>query len=137
MSESADDIAQESIVVLLSKAEYRAKPESEASWIAFGIVRNLIRAGWRPPKADAFPEGFDPVDTTPRVDETMIVGEQFEQIRAAALKLGKRCQQIIKQRLKGRTSREIGALLGMSDGAVNVHYHRCRKQWRELILEAR
>jgi RNA polymerase sigma-70 factor (ECF subfamily) len=136
--DSAEDLAQEVLVVLHEKYAHVTALE-ELVPLSLQIVRFKIMALHR--KAARRGEYSQvPVDDVPLADPgqdpaTYAERKQMQQRLMAALdRLGRRCREIFRLKLEGKTFAEIQVILGAR--SINTVYTwdlRCRKQLLELM----
>jgi RNA polymerase sigma-70 factor (ECF subfamily) len=137
-TEGAEDLAQEVLVVLHEKYSHVARME-ELVPLAFQILRFKLFAQRRKASrhgeysqvsVDDYPLHGD----DPSPEEMMARKERLAQLTAGIRQLGRRCQELFRHKLQGRSFPEIRELMQVD--ALNTVYtwdHRCRKQLLEWM----
>jgi RNA polymerase sigma-70 factor, ECF subfamily len=136
--EGAEDLAQEVLVVIHEKYGHVERLEDLLP-LAFQILRfklfaqrrKAVRHGeYTQVSVDEYPLHGD----APDPEEAMARKEMLEKLSKGIALMGKRCQDIFRHKLQGRTFPEIQQLMGAE--ALNTVYtwdHRCRKQLLEWM----
>jgi RNA polymerase sigma-70 factor (ECF subfamily) len=138
MRESAEDLAQEVLLVLHEKYAHLDRAEDLvplslqiARLKMMGARRKSARRGENAQvSVDELPlpsSGPDPLEIAEH-------REQLERLEAALAQLGGRCREMFRLKLEGLTFPEIQARLGA--GSINTVYtwdFRCRKQLLEKL----
>lgn len=127
----AEDVAQETFVVLWKKYRH-VTDTTEVARIAYAICRLKVLEAIRTPRGEALDEELDIADPQRGIEDKLREAERFELLKRAVHALGTRCQQLIKLRLLGRSTKEISSAMDAQPGTIHVWEHRCRKQ---LIAE--
>lgn len=95
------------------------------------------RERWFPPRADAFdaPDPVELVAGTDRTPEEALLGrEQRSQIAAALRQLPDRQRLVfLLSQVEGHSSREVGAITGLTESTVRVHLFRAVRKLRRLL----
>ena len=136
--ESAEDLAQEVLVVIHEKYSHLERMEDLVPlslqilrFKLFAQRRKAVRHGeYTQVSVDEYPLHGD----APNPEEVMARKELLEKLTAGIAFLGKRCQELFRFKLQGRTFPEIRELMGAE--ALNTVYtwdHRCRKQLLEWM----
>jgi len=132
----ADDVAQETMMVLLRKYAY-LQDRAEVWRVANGVLRKKVHEARRGRPTEALSDEFEVTDGRPGVEADLVerarVKEQQTRFRTALSQLGTKCQQLFKLKLLGRSRSEMAALLGITENALDVRHHRCRKQLLEAL----
>jgi RNA polymerase sigma-70 factor (ECF subfamily) len=106
---------------------YRDEGAGFRSWlfrIAHNTVSNAHRSRRRR-RTVAIDEGHEQVDPTPGPQGLFLRAEELRRVRGALDELPQDRRQVVLLRFgQGLTSREIGAVLERSEGAVRVLLHR-------------
>jgi RNA polymerase sigma-70 factor (ECF subfamily) len=136
--EGAEDLAQEVLVVIHEKYGHLERLEDLVP-LSLQILRFKLSAQRRKSfrhgeyaqvSVDEYPLHGD----TPDPEETMARKELLERLMKGIARMGKRCQDLFRHKLQGRTFSEIRELMGAE--ALNTIYtwdHRCRKQLLERL----
>jgi len=134
----AEDLAQETLLVLEQKYAHVEAPE-ELVPLAFqilrlkmkGLHRRLLRRG----EYDQAALEDVPLADARANPETEFERREFEErILKAAGKLERRCRELFRLKLEGRSFAEIQSMMGA--GSINTVYtwdFRCRKRLLELM----
>ena len=138
--ESAEDVAQEAFVRLLTKAPLA--PEDAERWV-FRVARNLqvdrLRERRRlVPLGDTWDglAGLDPTPSTSASPEPEVASPlRITALRAAVAALPERQREVVGLRIYGELSYEaIAAAVGRSLGAVRQELYRARAALREKVV---
>lgn len=136
--EGAEDLAQEVLVVIHEKYEHVERMEDLVP-LAFQILRFKLSAQRRKAfrhgehqqvSVDEYPLHGD----APDPEQAAVRREMLEKLSKGIALMGKRCQELFRLKLQGRTFPEIRELMGAE--ALNTIYtwdHRCRKQLLERM----
>lgn len=127
--EWADDIAQDALLVLHEKYPYLT---ALADLMPVGITtaRNkLFEYQRRRGREAQLDERFDASDTRSRtVDEKLLQQSAAERLRDGISQLGDDCQRLLRMLLAGKSTADMKAILGVSDGAYYTRLCRCRQK---------
>ncbi len=136
--DSAEDLAQEVLVVIHEKYSHLERLEDLVP-LSFQILRFKLvaqqrkayrRGEYSQVSVDEFPLACD----APNAETMLARKEMLEKLTTGIAAVGKRCQDIFRHKLQGRTFPEIRELMGAD--ALNTVYtwdHRCRKQLLEWM----
>jgi RNA polymerase sigma-70 factor, ECF subfamily len=136
--ETAEDLAQEVLMLLHEKYTHLERPEDLLP-LSLQIVRYKMMS-WRRKAARHGEYTQVSIDDIPLPDlnaspaDLVERKEMLERLTAAIGQLGGRCRELFRLKLEGRTFPEIQKILGV--GAINTVYtwdHRCRKHLLELM----
>lgn len=136
--ETAEDLAQEVLMLLHEKYAHLERPEDLvplslqiARFKMMSWHRKAVRHGeYNQVSIEELPLpdlGVSPSDAVERK-------EMLERLETALGQLGERCRELFRLKLEGKTFPEIQKVLGV--GAINTIYtwdHRCRKHLLELM----
>jgi RNA polymerase sigma-70 factor (ECF subfamily) len=136
--ESAEDLAQEVLMLLHEKYAHLDSPE-ELLPLALKIVRfklmSLRRKSVRRGEYHSISTDDIPLpDLAPDPAVSLERKQVLERLERAIARLPERCRQLLRLKLEGRTFAEIQGMLGA--GAINTVYtwdHRCRRNLLELM----
>ncbi|MCK6683613.1 MAG: sigma-70 family RNA polymerase sigma factor [Thermoanaerobaculia bacterium] len=133
--ERADDVAQETIVVLLQKYRH-IPPGEELVKTAFGVARlrmlGTIRDSARN-REDAI-EGAEFASVHPNPESEALLRQAVARLESVLPRLGAKCRLIFRMRLEALSSREMKERLqAKSEAAVQLWAFRCRKKALELL----
>lgn len=136
--EGAEDLAQEVLVVIHEKYSHVERLEDLVP-LAFQILRFKLFAQRRKAArhgeySQVSVDEYPPHGDTPNPEEVMARKEMLEKLTSGIARMGKRCQELFRHKLQGRTFPEIRELMGVE--ALNTIYtwdHRCRKQLLEWM----
>jgi RNA polymerase sigma-70 factor, ECF subfamily len=135
--EEAEDLVQETIVLLVTKyAEVRA-PEERLP-LAIEILRKKAAGYWRRSNRRGEATAVDVADVPladglPDPEEHVARQQRFERLRAAVGRLTGRLREVARLRLEDRTSSEIAEILSANLNTVYSWDHRLVKKLRELM----
>lgn len=140
-SASADDLAQETLLLLHEKYSAVTQPE-EMLALAFQIVRfklaGHIRKSVRRGETTAVSvDGLPLMDPGVNPEAAAARRELKERLSAALARMGERCRTLFRLKLEGRSFEEIRRHLGAA--SINTVYTwdlRCRQQLRAELGEA-
>lgn len=134
--ESAEDLAQEVMVVLAQKYAHLDRPEDLVP-VAFQVLRfkaaGTWRRDWRRGEHVAL-EDLPLAGGDPSPEDQAARAQGLERLLGAIRTLGPRCRELFRLKLDGLSFPEIRDRLGA--GALNTVYtwdHRCRKQLLEKM----
>lgn len=134
--ESAEDLAQEVMVVLAQKYAHLNRPEDLVP-VAFQVMRfkaaGTWRRDWRRGEHVAL-EDLPLAGGDPSPEDQAARAQGLERLLGALRTLGPRCRELFRLKLDGLSFPEIRDRLGA--GALNTVYtwdHRCRKQLLEKM----
>jgi len=132
----AEDVLQETLLTLVQKiGEFRGDA-SLSSWL-FTIVRSRCRLRRRRADRQASSVGSEPLDSSPRPDETVSALELRGIVEAAVSELEPKYREVLLLRdVEGLSAAEVGEALRLSVAAVKSRLHRARAQVRELVERA-
>ncbi len=136
--ESAEDLAQEVLVVLHEKYAHLERMDDLVP-LSFQILRfklaALRRKSFRHGEhAQVDAEEFPLASDAPDPEAAYAKRQLLERLGEGLAKLGARCQELFRLKLQGKGFAEIQALLGAE--TLNTVYtwdHRCRKQLLESM----
>lgn len=100
-------------------------------WL-FRITRNAVIDQRRRREHDPL-DAFDLADPSEPLDERAIGEERRHCLDEALTSLGPEQQRVVRLRLAGMDSAEIGGAIGKSPGAVRVIHHRALVRLRGLL----
>jgi RNA polymerase sigma factor (sigma-70 family) len=130
----AEDMTQEIIMLALEKyPNVRDEPSllklcfTTLTYKKLEEVRRRCRA-----KAQAAGEGWDPVDSRPGPDRTILDNERYRILEAGVQQLGERCRKIIAMRLDEIPTPRIAETLQIATGTLHTAESRCYQQLREI-----
>lgn len=132
----AEDVTERTFVAALAAIDgYRDVGATFRAWlfrIAHNQLANALRSRQRHPAAslESVPEPFtqtDPAGQFGRAEEAQGLRRALEQLP------DDRRQVVVLRFVDGLSAREIGAVLGRSEGAVRVLQHRALRQLAELL----
>jgi len=133
----AEDATERTFVAALGAIDrYRDEGASFRSWlfrIAHNQLANALRARSRQPttRLDDVPE---PVATVSDPERLTGLADDARRVRAAVATLSEDRRQVIVLRfVDGLSTREIGEVLGRSQGAVRVLQHRALRDLAALL----
>lgn len=132
----AEDVTERTFLAALAALDgFRDTGASFRSWlfrIAHNQLMNALRGRRRQPTLpiDDAPEPVDPVDPAQRV----AAADEARRLRRALAKLSDDRRQVVVLRfVDGLSAREIGDVLGRSEGAVRVLQHRALRELAGLL----
>jgi RNA polymerase sigma-70 factor (ECF subfamily) len=136
--EGAEDLAQEVLVVLHEKYSHVERME-ELVPLAFQILRFKLcaqrrKAVRRGEHQQVSAEDYPLLGDAPDPETMAVRRDMLERLTKGIALMGKRCQELFRFKLQGRTFPEIRELMGAE--ALNTVYtwdHRCRKQLLERM----
>ena len=138
MGETAEDLAQEVLIVLHEKYSHVVEL-GELAPLAFQILRfKMLEAKRKALRRGEYNQ--EPIEEMALADPTADPAteierrERMERLLAALEQLTPRCRQLFRWKLEGKGFREIRALLAVD--SINTVYtwdFRCRKQLLELM----
>jgi RNA polymerase sigma-70 factor, ECF subfamily len=133
-ADTADDIAQESFVRLLS----HPMPEDEARRWLFTVATNLVRDGARTSSTRQRLLLGAPVapNPEPRQDEAIEQKETIAAVRAALDCLPERDRMLLLMREEGFKYHEIAEATGVAPGSVGTLIARAAKRFAEVYERA-
>jgi len=143
--EDAEDLAQETLVLLSTKYAHVAAAE-ELVKLAVEIAWRKRLAHWRKgarrrglgeTPLPSFEDGTDPVDRTASgersPEEIARARQRLALLLEAAQRLAGRCREILRRKLEGASFVEIAAELGRPVNTVYSWDHRCHQKLKELL----
>lgn len=132
----AEDVTERTFVAALGAiARYHDEGATFRAWlfrIAHNELANALRARGRhrADPLDAVPEPRDEADPA----GLLSLAEEVRALRGALARLPVDRRQVVVLRfVDGLSAREIGAVLGRSEGAVRVLQHRALRQLAEIL----
>jgi RNA polymerase sigma factor (sigma-70 family) len=128
MGEHAEDVAQETLVVLLTKYTH-IDSEGDLVPLAYRICKFKIfeaRRG-RVRLGSQLGEDVDVPDPTSDVQWKLENEERDRTVKAAIADLSERCQILFRMRLEERATAEMARVMEVPEGTIYVWEHRCRK----------
>lgn len=138
-ADRAEDVAQETVIVLVEKYE-SVETLTELLRIAFKVARfkigNLIRLEGRRKTGGLEDEQWEQIQDTPErePEDEAIRREQISQLAEAIRSLSKKCQEIFRMKLEGHNFADIAeALRAGSVDTLYVWDHRCRRKLKEVL----
>jgi RNA polymerase sigma-70 factor (ECF subfamily) len=136
--DSAEDLAQEVVIVLMEKYAEIDRIEDLLPLSVQIAKFKMMSRGRKERRAGI--EGAVQVDELQiadgRVDhaEELIRRQKTDRLMAAVAKLGDRCRELFRLKLEGKDYEEIKGIMGArSMGAVYTWDHRCRQQISEYL----
>ena len=133
--QDAEDVLQETLLTLVQKiGEFRGDA-SLSSWL-FTIVRSRCRLRRRSADRQASSDGSEPLDSSPRPDETVSTRELRGIVEAAVSELEPKYRDVLLWRASA-TESETAAGLGISVANVKVRAFRAREQLRGALAQVR
>ena len=128
VAHNADDIASETIAILLGNPEYQPKDETELTKIAYGIAKHLAFGR----KADRHETLLGPAhDHT--ASSSVGARDKILAVKEILSRLDRTCRLILMMKWEGFSAREIRAKTSLpSENAVNVRYFRCFAEFTRL-----
>jgi RNA polymerase sigma factor (sigma-70 family) len=135
--EAAEDLVQETLVLLLTKYDEVRAPEEQVC-LAIGIVSKKIAGHWRRSNRRGEATAVDVADAgledgLPDPEEQLERQQRFERLRFAVGRLTGRLREVARLRLEDRTSPEIAEILSANLNTVYSWDHRLVKKLRELM----
>lgn len=116
---------------LASLAGYRGP--SFRAWL-FGIAHHVVVDALRGRAPDApLDAAAARVDASPSPEDVALASEERRQLHALLTQLPAAQRRIIELRLVGLTSAEIGQVLGLRRGTVDVAHYRALRRLRTLL----
>jgi RNA polymerase sigma-70 factor (ECF subfamily) len=136
--DAAEDLAQEVLMLLHEKYAHLERPEDllplSLRIVRFKMMslrRKAVRRGeYSQVSIEEIP--LPDLDASPA--DYVERKEMVERLRRAMGQLGKRCRELMRYKLQGKTFPEIQKIMGAS--SINTVYtwdHRCRKDLLELM----
>lgn len=134
--DSAADVAQETFLKAMRGLKGFRGDASFKTWlltIAANEARGVLRRSGR--RKELALETVGPVPSMEAsVDETMEVAEDVSRVMEALPDLPEKQRQAVTLRIFEELSfREIGAVIGSSEGAARVNYHHGIRRLREML----
>jgi RNA polymerase sigma-70 factor (ECF subfamily) len=134
--EDAEDLAQEALVLLVTK--YAGAPLEELLPIAIGIAWKLRAARWRKIRRRGEDTALDAAalplpDSDPDPEQLAARDELTLRLRGAIRQLTGRCRELMRLKLEERSFPEIAAILGTKINTIYSWDHRCLARLRELL----
>lgn len=134
--DAASDVVQESFLKALRALDGFREESSFRTWllaIAANEARGLLRRGGRTREA-GLEDARELADGNPLPDETLAVRQEAKKILKLVASLPEKQREAVSLRIfEGLSFREIGRLLGSSEGAARVNYHHGLKRLREML----
>ena len=135
----AEDLTSEVFLKLLEVLGTRRAPRKQLQGWLYRVARNLA-VDWFRKQAKGVPLSLNE-ELTPDGDSPVTRLEQLQlhqDLREAISELTPDQQQVIVLRFgEGRKLREIGRLMGKSEGAIKVLQYRAMKRLRKLLEDQR
>jgi len=133
-ADTADDLAQESFVRLLS----HPMPEHEARRWLFTVATNLVRDGARTAKTRQRLLVATPVGpgAAPLQDEAMERSQTIAAVRAALDQMPERDRILLLMREEGFKYHEIAEAAGVAPGSVGTLIARAARRFAEIYRKA-
>jgi RNA polymerase sigma-70 factor (ECF subfamily) len=135
----AEELVQKTVFdAVRGRAGYDPERGSPEEWIS-GIARNVIRLEIRK-RAHRSVDGdlssyLDKIDSQPLPDEVLERKETAEVVRAALKNLDGKEQAVLRAKyIEGRSAKEIGQEMRMTEKAVHSFLYRARISLREKIM---
>ena len=135
-ADAADDAVQETCLAIYTVLTgYQDNGAPFASWV-YAIAANKVadaqrRFGRAPLLVDEVPEQIEP---SPTPEALAISGAHQRAAHQLIVTLPERMAQVVLLRAGGATPEAVGAVLGMTPGAVRVTHHRAVARLRRLVL---
>ena len=136
--EGAEDLAQEVLVVIHERYGHVERFEDlvplSLQILRFKLFAQRRKAARHGEYTQVSVEEYPLPGDAPNPEETMARKELLEKLTTGIARMGKRCQELFRHKLQGRTFPEIRELMGAE--ALNTVYtwdHRCRKQLLERM----
>ena len=134
-AEQAEDLTSEVFLKLLQVLGTRRAPERQLQGWLYRVARNLAIDWYRQRAKGAeytLEEELTPDGETPR--NWLERQEQLGELREAISQLTPEQQEVIVLRFgEGRKIREVGQMLGKSEGSVKVMQYRAMNRLRKLL----
>lgn len=134
--EAAADVVQESFLKALRAIHGFRGESSFRTWllaIAANEARGAMRRGGRR-RETGLEDATDLPDGNPLPDETLSLRQERKRISKLIASLPEKQREAVTLRIfEGLSFREIGILLGSSEGAARVNYHHGLKRLREMM----
>ena len=128
----ADDLVQEALTLALKKQHQLRELDKFESWM-FSILNNCWRGHLRKLK-----ETVDIDDLTPAQAAELAESpsEDLRDMRAAILQLDDDYREpLVLQVLMGYSTKEIGEMMGLTQGAVLTRLHRARNKLMDSMTD--
>jgi len=134
----AEDIAQETLVVLFTKYN-KVRDLQDMIPLSYGIAANVhftvVRKG-RPAREIDWPENWEPLAQGPN-PETLLVKKQAQTNLTDAIDaLGRRCRELFLLKLQGYGYAEIATIMDAPVARIYVWDFRCRRDLKTLLGKA-
>jgi RNA polymerase sigma-70 factor (ECF subfamily) len=134
--DGASDVAQETFLKAFRGLKGFRGDASFKTWlltIAANEARGILRKAGR--RKELSLETVGPVPSTEAsVDDTMERAEDASRVKELLLKLPEKQKQAVTLRIFEELAfREIGAIIGSSEGAARVNYHHGIRRLREML----
>jgi RNA polymerase sigma-70 factor (ECF subfamily) len=143
--QDAEDLAQDTLMVLTTKYAHVAAPE-ELTAVSIGIVKRKMLAFWRkakrrrekgdvpaPEREDGSP--LDAPSDAPGPEELAHLRERRAMVVEAVAQLGGKCREILRRKLEGASVVEIAAAFGRPVNTVYSWDHRCHERLKSVLAE--
>jgi RNA polymerase sigma-70 factor (ECF subfamily) len=133
--DASEDLAQE---VFIRVWRYRDTYEADRAFLPwlYRIARNLL-SDWSGSRTRN-PVGEETGSGRLLPDERLEVNDRAEKVRSAVLQLPPaQCEVLLLSRWSGMTYREIGDMVGCSEGAVKVRVFRALETLRSTLAPLR
>jgi RNA polymerase sigma-70 factor (ECF subfamily) len=134
--DAAADVSQEAFLKAFRGLNNFREEASFRTWlltITANEARGLLRKVGRRKELDL--ETAGPVAAEgATAEESLVVGEEAEKVRALLDQLpGKQREAVILRVFEGLSFREVGKIIGSSEGAARVNFHHGIRRLRELL----
>jgi len=129
-AEYAEDIAQETVMVLITNYKHLDKPSDLvplsvriAKYKMLEFRRRKMRGG------SQLPDYWDDSDDRAvSAEQDLIHQSRLEQLRAALKEMGSPCLEMLRMMLQGAGSEVIQQAFDLTANAFHVRMYRCRQQ---------
>lgn len=136
--DAADDAAQETCLAVANVLDgYQDQGAPFRSWV-FAIAANKVADSQRRFSrsgvlVDEVPEQ---VEKSPNPEELAVANAEYRAAMSLVERLPTRMRHVVLLRASGVNAKNVGEVLGMSAGAVDVTHHRAVGRLRELADES-
>jgi RNA polymerase sigma factor (sigma-70 family) len=142
--DDSEDVAQESMLLLLTKVQYQHL-EEEADLLPLGFqiarlkrlefLKKSRRYGELPEDHESVSQDPDPLASLLVKDDESKARKWLQWLRDAIPRMEKRCRRLLEFRLQGLSTDEIAERMSMKGNYVLVAEHRCRGKLRSIQPE--